>query len=149
MFVEHLRRGEALDAKVAVLGAQLAPRADQRDVDIIGHGDRPDGAVGMSAVHVGIGDVELAAVADGAAQLGHVDAFGRHGIALGDEDVLRAERRTQRIGSTTVTLAKTLSAASCSLGSRTRRTMRAPTAIASTSSMVNISGGRSKPLRST
>ena len=35
------------------------------------------------------------------------------------------------------------------LASRTRRTRRAPTAIASTSSIVNISGGRSKPRRST
>ena len=52
-------------------------------------------------------------------------------------------------GKIVVIFASTLSAASCSPGSRSRRTRRAPTVMASSSSTVNISGGRSKPRRST
>ena len=76
MLVEHLGGLDALDPEVPVVGSQLAPGADQGDVDVIGHGDRPDDPVGAPALLVGIGDVELAEVADRGAHLGEVGAFG-------------------------------------------------------------------------
>ena len=65
--------------------AQLAPGADHADIHVIGHGERPDRAPCAMALLVGIGDAQLAPVADGGAHLGHVD-LGLDRVAARDID---------------------------------------------------------------
>jgi hypothetical protein len=50
MLGEHLGGGDALDPEVAIAASELAPRADQRHVDIIGQAGR---SPGTGADHVG------------------------------------------------------------------------------------------------
>src|SRR5438105_3266783 len=91
--VEQLRAENAVDAKIAKVSPQLAPRTEKGCVDIIRHRDRPDRSLRAAAFFVDIGDGELARLADRAAQLRQVDPVDRRGAALGDEKRRRDELR--------------------------------------------------------
>src|SRR5476651_670521 len=98
MLVQHARALDPLDPEIPIVGSQFAPSADQGHVDIVGHGDRPDRAVGAPALFVGIDDVELAAVTDRPAQPRKVDPFGAGGDTGRDEHLLVCERHPHGLG---------------------------------------------------
>ena len=62
--LQKLRVRDAVDTEVAEVVPQLAPRSKQGDVDIIGHRDRANGPVRVTAVFVDIGDGHFARVVD-------------------------------------------------------------------------------------
>src|SRR5204863_5812700 len=148
--VEQLRAENAVDAKIAKISSQFAPRTEKGHVEIIRHRDRPDRSLRASAFFVDIGDRELARLADRVAQLGLVNPVGTAGALPSDTKSGAATScDCNSRGTTAASLASTLSAAFWSFGSRRRRNSRTPIAIASVSSSVNIKGGRSKPRRNT
>jgi len=83
--VEQLRAENAVDAKIAKVVPQFAPRTEKGYVDVIGHRDRPDRSLRAAAFFVDIGDRKLARLADRVAQLRQVDPVDRRGAALGHE----------------------------------------------------------------
>jgi hypothetical protein len=67
--VQYVRGENAVDAEMTKVVAQLAPRADERHVDIVGHRNRPNPPLRVPTFFVDIGNGELAGFAYGAAQL--------------------------------------------------------------------------------
>src|SRR6266851_7104207 len=94
--IQYVRGENAVDAEMAKVVAQLAPRADEGHVDVIGHRNRPNRPSRMTIFFVDIGNGKLAGLADGAAQLRQVDTGYRRCAALGDIKRGR-ELRLQRL----------------------------------------------------
>src|SRR5947208_5014661 len=67
--VQYVRGENPIDAEMAKVVAQLAPRADERHIDIIGHRNRPNRPSRVTTLFVDIRNGKLASLADGAAQL--------------------------------------------------------------------------------
>src|SRR5215471_16495861 len=67
---------DAINAEIAEIVAQLAPGAEQGDIDIVSHRDRPDGPVRAVAGLVEIGDRDLARFMDRGAQRRRIDTGG-------------------------------------------------------------------------
>jgi len=69
LLIEEVGVDDPIDPKIAEVVAQLAPGAEQSDVDIIGHSDRTNRSARTTAVLVDVTDRYFASLTDCIAQL--------------------------------------------------------------------------------
>jgi len=95
--VEELGAENAIDAEIAEILPQFAPRAEQRHVDVIGHCDWTNGPLRVMASLVDIRDRHLARLVDRTAQFRRVDPGKRRRVAVRDINRRGDEKRLQRL----------------------------------------------------
>src|SRR6266702_7170716 len=98
MLVEEAGTLDAVDAEAAEILPELAPGADQADIDVIGDRNRPDRPVRPPALFIAIVDRHLARLVDRAADLGEVDAGRARGAALRHIERRLGEVTAQHLG---------------------------------------------------